>query len=87
MANRFNAHVRSDKVKWVFVALALLVIGAILCGLMTNWYKDFNPFCWFGHDYGEDGKCSRCGKDKPNELPVNGFVIEGLFGMGYSRNC
>lgn len=67
MSYSLHSHVRSDKVKWVLVVLALLVVGAILCGLITNWYKEFNPFCWFGHDYGEGVVCVRCGADKPAE--------------------
>lgn len=71
MSYSLHSHVRSDKVKWVLVFLALLVVGAILCGLITNWYKEFNPFCWFGHDYGEGVVCVRCGKDKPIENESN----------------
>lgn len=90
MANRFNAHVRSDKAKWILVALALLLVGVILCGLMTNWFKDMNPFCWFGHNYDESGKCIRCGADKPAEEPeqANGnVVIETVMARGMSLDA
>lgn len=69
MSRSLKVHERKDTVKWVLVALALLLVGAILCGLMTDWFREWNPFCWFGHNYGDDGKCTRCGKDKPAEEP------------------
>lgn len=69
MSRSLKVHERKDTVKWVLVALALLLVGAILCGLMTDWFREWNPFCWFGHNYGDDGKCSRCGADKPAEEP------------------
>lgn len=79
MSRSLKVHERKDTVKWVLVALALLVVGAILCGLMTNWYKEFNPFCWFGHSYGEDNKCTRCGAEKPAEEPEpQAFVSEPM---------
>lgn len=75
MSRSLKVHERKDTVKWVLVALALLLVGAILCGLMTNWYKEFNPFCWFGHNYGDDGECSRCGKPAEEPEP-QAFVSE-----------
>ena len=57
---------RTNKtVLWSVVSALLL--SAILCGILTNGFLDFNRFCWFGHDYGEDNVCVRCGADKPIE--------------------
>ncbi|MCM1395848.1 MAG: InlB B-repeat-containing protein [Corallococcus sp.] len=67
MANRFNAHVRNDKVKWVFAAIAIILISAVLAWLITAAALSSNPICLFSHSYGEDGKCIRCGMDKPVE--------------------
>lgn len=47
--------------------ISALLLAAILCGILTNGFLDFNRFCVFGHDYGEDNKCIRCGADKPIE--------------------
>ena len=81
MSRSLKVHERKDTVKWVLVALALLLVGAILCGLMTDWFREWNPFCWFGHKYGDDGKCTRCGAEKPAEEPKpepQAFVAEPM---------
>ena len=79
MKMSFNDHVRSDKAKWWIVTLCLIIVGVILCGIMTSWFKDWNPFCWFGHMY-DNNICVRCGADKPAEDPAeleqaNGSVV------------
>ena len=69
---------KSDKWKWVVVTIVLLaIIMVIVTGILTNWFTDLNKFCLFGHNYDEAGKCTRCGEDKPNELPVSGYVTQG----------
>ncbi len=55
--------------KKVITALAVLlalVIAAVAC-LAIAGVKGINPVCLFKHNYGDDGKCSRCGADKPAE--------------------
>lgn len=47
--------------------ISALLLAAILCGILTNGFLDFNRFCLFGHDYGENNVCVRCGADKPIE--------------------
>ena len=66
--SNFNAHVRGDRVKWFITVIAFLLVGVLICGLMTSWFKDFNPYCWFGHDYDENGICTKCGEEEPEEV-------------------
>lgn len=76
--SRLSYHEKSDKRKWIAVSLILvLIIAAIVSGVCTDWYTEKNKFCLFGHDYGEDNKCIRCGKDKPIEEfeQANGSVV------------
>lgn len=66
--SRLYYHEKSDRRKWAAITIVvLLIIAAIVLGVLSNWYTDFNKYCVFGHDYGEDNKCVRCGKDKPIE--------------------
>ncbi len=65
----YRQHVKSDGVKWVVTTIAILLIGVILTGIITEGFTDFNPYCWFGHEYGEDGICIKCGAEKPAEDP------------------
>ena len=66
--SRLYYHEKSDKRKWIAVSLILvLIIAAIVSGVCTDWYTEKNKFCLFGHDYGEDNKCIRCGAEQPAE--------------------
>ena len=66
--SRLFYHEKSDRRKWAAITIVvLLIIAAIVLGVLSNWYTDFNKYCVFGHDYGEDNKCVRCGKEKPIE--------------------
>ncbi|MCM1195427.1 MAG: hypothetical protein NC332_05800, partial [Firmicutes bacterium] len=40
-------------------------------------FTEWNPYCWFGHEYGEDGVCVRCKAEKEEEDPeqANGNVV------------
>lgn len=51
--------------KFGAIAVCFVLIGIILCGMMTSWFTDWNPYCWFGHDYDDEGICERCGYVKP----------------------
>lgn len=74
----YAAHVKSDRAKWIIVAVAILVIAVILCGIMTTWFSDFNPYCWFGHKY-ENGVCTKCGDVKnAMELENGGFSLSNI---------
>lgn len=66
--SRLYYHEKSDRRKWAAITIVvLLIIAAIVLGVLSNWYTDFNKYCVFGHEYGEDNKCVRCGKEKPIE--------------------
>ncbi len=65
----YRQHVRSDATKWAVTALAILLIGVILAGIITDGFRDANPYCWFGHEYDENGICVKCGEEKPAEEP------------------
>lgn len=56
---------RDTKRGFGIVAVCFVLIAVLLCGIMTSWFKDWNPYCWFGHEYGEDGICGKCGAEKP----------------------
>ncbi len=61
----FRAHAASDHRKWIAVTLAiLLIIAVIVTGVLTDWFSNWNKYCLFGHNYGEDGLCVRCGEAK-----------------------
>lgn len=65
----FAAHAASDRRKWVVVTISiLLIIAVIVTGVLTDWFTNWNKYCVFGHDYGEDGICTRCGKEKLDEV-------------------
>lgn len=51
----------------IWVTVAALALAAILCGIMTQGFVEWNPYCWFGHKYNEANVCVRCGKDKPED--------------------
>ena len=79
--SRLYYHEKSDRRKWAAITIVvLLIIAAIVLGVLSNWYTDFNKYCVFGHDYGDDGKCVHCGKDKPienePEVEPQAFVSE-----------
>ena len=64
----FRQHVQSDRAKWAVVTVAILALAVLITGLMTSWFKDFNPYCWFGHTYDEETHvCTKCGAEEPAE--------------------
>lgn len=79
MANRFNAHVRSDRAKWAVVTVAILALAVLITGLMTSWFKDFNPYCWFGHTYDEETHvCTKCGAEEPEDTAEEPVLEESV---------
>lgn len=65
----FAAHAASDRRKWVVVTISiLLIIAVIVTGVLTDWFTNWNKYCLFGHDYDVNGVCSRCGKEKLDEV-------------------
>ncbi len=63
----------------IWSVVSALLLAAILCGILTNGFLDWNRYCLFGHDYGEDNKCTRCGAEKPvdTETPVTAIDSDG----------
>ena len=62
----------------MLIALAIVLILAILGWLIAAAALNTNAICLFGHKYGDNGVCTRCGADKPSdeEKPdVGGAVI------------
>jgi len=49
----------------IAIGIAFVLVFAILVWLITAAAMNTNAICLFGHNYGEDGKCVRCGADKP----------------------
>ena len=65
----FRAHAASDRRKWIIVTIAILfIVAVIVSGCLTDWFTNWNKYCLFGHDYNEDGKCTRCGAEKLDEV-------------------
>lgn len=56
--------------KGLTIAIAVLLLVVLITGITTKGFSDFNPFCWFGHEYDEAGVCVKCEKAieaEPNE--------------------
>ena len=61
MSNRdFAKH--NGLIAFIAILLVLILVGGIIGGLYY-----FNR-CLFGHDYDENGVCTRCGAEKPDEV-------------------
>ena len=59
---------KSDKRKWVILSIVLtVVIVAMILMPLTNLYTDWNKYCVFGHDYDENGVCTR----NPNHVKLD----------------
>ena len=75
----FRQHVQSDRAKWAVVTVAILALAVLITGLMTSWFKDFNPYCWFGHTYDEETHvCTKCGAEEPAETGDETESVESV---------
>ena len=75
----FRQHVQSDRAKWAVVTVAILALAVLITGLMTSWFKDFNPYCWFGHTYDEETHvCTKCGAEEPEETEDETESVESV---------
>lgn len=63
MANRIYL---SKGTKIAIGVIAVVLVAILVVGILFGAYY-FNR-CLFGHDYGEDGICTRCGKEKLDEV-------------------
>lgn len=75
-----------SNVAW-YVVLAIVLVAVIVGGIITHGFRDWTACACFGHTYGDDNKCIRCGADKPAEEPkpeheqpkTQSFVSEPIF--------
>ncbi len=53
--NNLQRHERSDAIKWFVVGLAIvLIIAAIVLGVFSNWYTNWDVSTWFGQGQQEE---------------------------------
>lgn len=52
------------------IIIAILLVAVIVCGIITHGFKDWSACGCFGHKYGEDGICTRCGEEKSEDDKV-----------------
>lgn len=53
--NNLQKHERSDAIKWFVVGLAIvLIIAAIVLGVFSNWYTNWDVSTWFGQGQQEE---------------------------------
>lgn len=78
---------KKGTLKTVAVVLAFLLLGTAVVACMTQGFSDWNPYGWFDttkdceHEYGEDGKCTKCGEEKQETACVMSITphnVEGL---------
>ena len=70
-----NYYYKKDGTKWVITSVVFVLVFTLLAGLCMQVFAKqdkFKPSTWFSkicikHEYGEDNKCTKCGKDKPVE--------------------
>lgn len=75
----FRQHVQSGRAKWAVVTVAILALAVLITGLMTSWFKDFNPYCWFGHTYDEETHvCTKCEAEEPEETEDETITTESV---------
>lgn len=69
----FYSHVRSDRAKWIITAIAFLIIAVVLTAILTKGFTDWNPFCWFGHNF-VNGDCTKCHAVQTASVAVNSVI-------------
>ena len=73
--NNLRSHERKDAIKWVLVGIAIIaIIAAIVLGVLSSWYTNWDVTTWFGqeqteaepciHSFDENDVCEFCGKNK-----------------------
>lgn len=48
MARNWREHERGDRIKWVAVFLAVVLLAVAVMAAMTKGFTDWNPYGWFG---------------------------------------
>lgn len=72
MKQNFEQHVKRDRIKWVIMGIAVLLIAIVLVGLCLQLFgaDEQKPSEWFAgeceHEY-VDGVCSKCGGEERAE--------------------
>ena len=62
------------------VLLLIVLTASILCAILTNNFRDWNPYCLKrlgGHKYGDDGICVRCGAERVEKPSEDDKTIPG----------
>jgi hypothetical protein len=77
--SKLTKHVKSDKVKWVFTGIIVVLLAgacatSIAMGIRHNGW--FSELC--NHEYGDDGICTKCGSEQAT------IESEDLVSDGYS---
>ena len=67
MYYELRRHKRNDTIKWIAIFLIAILLATAVAAIFTQGFKVADPYCWFSHDYDEDGVCVRCGAEKPVE--------------------
>lgn len=70
-----NYYYKRGRIKWIITSVVFVLVFTFLAGLSMQLLAKqdkFKPLTWFSkvcvkHEYGEDNKCTKCGKDKPVE--------------------
>ncbi len=83
---KLNNHIKSDKMKWIVVSVAFVIIFALLGGLIAAVVTDTKPQDWVKKDACEhkyaDGVCTVCGEKEPvkkdNPLVLGDVVESGM---------
>lgn len=76
MAKRNNTRISNGG--GALVALAILLVAVIICGIITHGFKDWTPCACFGHKYDDNGICVRCKAEEPKdekEQPKDNAVL------------
>lgn len=47
MSNELQQHKKSDKIKWIATALAVVILGIGVTASLTQGFKNWNPYGWF----------------------------------------
>lgn len=77
MNRDLQKHKQSDCIKWIAVFLAVILLATGVAAALTQGFRDANPYCWFGHKYGDDG--NGIVVDADSTFDINGFTTGSKF--------
>ncbi len=64
---------KANKSNGKFIIILLLVAAVVMCAIFTKGFTDFNPFCWFGHNF-INGSCTKCHAMQTASAAVNSLI-------------